>query len=44
MEIRLESGQETDRVGSGGTWQESGFYCGYEGKSSVGFMRDLIYT
>lgn len=44
MEIRLESGQETDCVGSGGTRQESGFYCGYEGKSSVGFMRDLIYT
>lgn len=46
----LESGREIGErqgahaVGSGGIWQESGFYCGYEGKPSVGFMHDLIYT
>lgn len=44
VEVRLESGQGADRVGSGGTWQEPGFYHGYERKPSVGFMCDMIYT
>lgn len=44
MEVRLESGQGADCVGPGGTWQEPGFYCGYDRKPSVGFMCDLIYT
>lgn len=39
--MRLESGQGADHVGSGGIWQESGFYRGTEGKPSVGFMCDL---
>ena len=44
MEVRLESGQGADCVGSGGIWQESGLYCDHEGKPSVGFMHDLTHT
>lgn len=46
LESRSEIGEQqgAHAVGSGGIWQESGFYCDYEGKPSVGFMHDLIYT